>query len=332
MPTKTIKDAGGDYTTLAAWIAGEQGDLVAATEIRIADCYDLAAADTAVVDIDGSTTNASYYLQIQSHTNHNGVWTASAYELAPVTFNPSITIQDDYTRIVGLQISTTGAGAYAGQGIKVVTVGGCRIERCLIKNLYSGTNTSGINRGINAGLGVGVTVFISNNIVYGFDEDEPAEPTVGIFVGNATAYAYNNTVYGCTQGIMESGGNTCRAKNNLCAASATADFVGAFHASSDYNASSDTTAIGANKRISQTFTFVSTTGGSEDLHLTAGDAGARAHGTTLAADADYPISVDVDNATRTGTWDIGADQITVAGTGAVLLLTTTGMDNMGAMR
>ena len=35
----TIRASGGDYTTLSAWEAAQQRDLVAADEIAVAECY-----------------------------------------------------------------------------------------------------------------------------------------------------------------------------------------------------------------------------------------------------------------------------------------------------
>ena len=304
--TATVKSAAGDYSSLSAWEAGVQGDLVAADEIREADCYDF--QDTTLVDIDGSTTDSTRYLRIKSNVNHGGTWNTSAYRLEPTTFQPSLTIQDDFTQVLGIQIGVIGLTTYAPQGIRVVTVGGVRIERCVVRSTYSGTNDSAINRGIDAGLGVGVTFFASNNVVYGFSAAEAVGTSVGIFTGDATAYLYNNTVVGCLRGIAESGGNTCRAKNNLCSGNTTADFSSGF-TSSNNNASSDATAPGTSSRTTQTFTFV----GGSDYHLQSSDAGAKGYGVDLSGDGSYAITVDVDNVTRSGSWDIGADQTALTG-------------------
>lgn len=64
-----------------------------------------------------------------------------------------------------------------------------------------------------------------------------------------------------------------------------------------------------------------------DYHLGAGDTAALNAGTDLSADANWPFSVDADGATRTGTWDVGADEITgsiVTGAAAAKLFAGVG--------
>lgn len=309
--TKTVKPTGGDYTSLSAWNAGEQRDLTSVDEIAEAACYNM--SDTTQVSLDGWTTDATRYIRVYAVDIHSGSWTTSAYRLAIAAFSP-FNLYEAYTRIEGIQLDAQGQTTYAPYGIRILSgATHCRIERNIIKNTYSGTNADGLNRGINCALSIGDPVYISNNIIYGFDEIEAVGNSTGIHTGNATAYVFNNTVYGCKRGITDDGGNTCRAINNICASNSIADFSSGMHADSNYNASSDATAIGANARTSQTFTFVSTTGGSEDFHLQSSDTGAKGYGTDLSGHVTYPISVDIDNVTRTGTWDIGADQTALTG-------------------
>jgi hypothetical protein len=81
---------------------------------------------------------------------------------------------------------------------------------------------------------------------------------------------------------------------------------------SDYNLSHDDSAddVGSNSLINKAAAtqFVSITATSEDLHLKAGadciDAG---------SDLGSPYDYDIDNVLRSGTWDIGADELVAAG-------------------
>lgn len=128
--------------------------------------------------------------------------------------------------------------------------------------------------------------------------------------GGAVAFI-NNTMKNCDKGIGGTGA-TGIVWNNLCENSATGDQCfqdNAICASGGNNACEDATcdddaecATGA--LVSQDFTgvFVSST----DFHINAAtfpvDAG---DGTT----ASTYTTVDIDNQTRTGTWDIGSDEI-----------------------
>ena len=116
---------------------------------------------------------------------------------------------------------------------------------------------------------------------------------------------YNCTAHGC--GVGFSGGSGMVAKN-CGAASCTDGFTGTFDAASTNNASSlASDAPGTNPQHSVTPTFVSAI---TDLHLASGDSAWKDRGTALSGDALYPFCTDGDGATRTGTWDIGADEIT----------------------
>lgn len=70
------------------------------------------------------------------------------------------------------------------------------------------------------------------------------------------------------------------------------------------NASTDTTAGGTNARDNQTFSFVDAANG--DFHLQAGDGGAKDFGLSDPLSGAYLD--DIDGQTRSGSWDIGADE------------------------
>ena len=114
---------------------------------------------------------------------------------------------------------------------------------------------------------------------------------------------YNGTAYGCGIGFA-SDGNGMLVKN--CGAANCANgFNGTFDAASTNNASSlATDAPGINPRNSVTPTFVSAP---SNLHLGSGDTAWTDRGADLSTDPLFPFSTDGDGATRTGTWEIGAD-------------------------
>jgi hypothetical protein len=99
-------------------------------------------------------------------------------------------------------------------------------------------------------------------------------------------------------------------KNNAVQDCTTSDFDGAMTDSAT-NISSDATSPQTGLR-SIDLDFVNAA--ANDYHLAAIDTEAIGSGTDLSADANLPFSTDIDGDTRpAGAWDIGADQIAVAG-------------------
>ena len=68
---KTIRASGGDYTTLTAWEAANQGDLTLLDEIRIAECYNdwpTGLSDNLIIT--GSVTDATRYMKVTVAAGH----------------------------------------------------------------------------------------------------------------------------------------------------------------------------------------------------------------------------------------------------------------------
>jgi hypothetical protein len=307
-----VAASGGDYTSLSAWEAGEQKNLVTAKRRETALCSTF--DDTLSVLIGGWTTSLACYPTIEALDNHNGVWGAS-YRL--VVTNPTadgvLTIHTDHVRVRGIQIqhTETGSGAVYRNGIapRYLGVGGTLVvERCIVRGVITAgvTHTIGISAGND-----NATAYISNNRVQGY----VGTANRGIAFGQPPAgYAYNNTVLNCTLGMDAAYGHTVRAKNNLVdrrgLAGALCFTIATWHVDSSHNASddasaADTGATGA--RINQTFTFKNAD--SDDYRLTLDDLGARRFGADLSADSAYPFATDARGAVRhASSWDIGAFQ------------------------
>ncbi|HZI74832.1 MAG TPA: hypothetical protein VFD73_12585 [Gemmatimonadales bacterium] len=169
----------------------------------------------------------------------------------------------------------------------------CRISRCTFVLPNGGYATYNSNFADGASPAHG-RIVVDNCVSYG-----------GAFgSANTGVENYNNTVYGGADGFVD----PQIVINCLAAGQSNKGFnnVGTGGGLSDYNASSDATAPGAHSRISQTFQFVDAAGG--NAHLLATDTGAKDFG--LSDPASGLFTNDVDNATRFGAWDIGADEVT----------------------
>ena len=234
---------------------------------------------------------------------------------------------------------------------KAIVLAGTNDDNIIRNNLIHdkdgnpGSNGAFMIHVIGAGISTD-TLTIQNNIIYNVVEtnnDNSMAINTNQWAG--TANIYNNTIYNVdaqgtskqTWGIVY--GNVASAviniKNNIVA-KMVADGVGSnerayqkFNASSTENASNnlsdDTTttaaykAPGTDSLQDQTLAeidFVSTTAGSEDLHLGASSVCLKA-GVDLGTTNDVNIDIDGLDRDATGvTWDIGADQKSTADSGS----------------
>jgi hypothetical protein len=199
--------------------------------------------------------------------------------------------------------------------------------------VHKGTSTAW-NNGAIVLAGISPTGLVANNLVYDFQTSSSTNVSYGIdcSIGwGGDTDCVNNTIHniGCTNGSsnqntfgvrLTNGGNTWTRslQNNIITdtfndgTGTVKDYSYTAHANTteDYNLASDTTVVGSNSltnKLSST-QFVTTTEGSEDLHLKTG-ADALEVGTPLTT----LITTDAQGATRPGAaanraWDIGALQ------------------------
>jgi len=133
-----------------------------------------------------------------------------------------------------------------------------------------------------------------NTIVY----DITKSGAYGVRTNDAdwTLHCHNVTVHNCDTGYYNSNG-TFNAKN-CGAAACTTGFAG-------------TSAITQTTCSTTTPTFVDESG--DDFHLASGDTTWQDQGTDLSGDGNLAFSDDIDGETRSGSWDIGADEYAAAG-------------------
>ena len=202
--------------------------------------------------------------------------------------------------IDGLMISVTSSESIGVNFASETTVGYLRLYNSIIKGVAGDTNGYLCEYAY-----AGSTLYSKNCIFYNHYN--------GVYNWSGKVlYLYNATVKGCSNnGVRNNGTATC--KNVLAdnpAGGSDRDFAGAGTMVCTNCASSGDTADdfgGSGNRVSQTFTFVSST----DLHLQATDAGAIGYGLNLYNDAIFPFQDDIDGQDRGGAaaaWDIGADE------------------------
>lgn len=313
--TTSIGSGGRDYSTITAWEADLDNGAI------------YASGDDAVGELYNDSTFA-----VGSATTINGGATVG---LNSVKLSVAAGHRHDGARETGARILMTGGGQRLSAGRDNVTIewiefdgNGVATGRHGIEmNGYTATLAQALVFDVDNGTGhggvridgaSGKTLAVVNTILHTNGGDG-----LSINVGSvATAYVRNVTSHGNGEDGI---GGTDAANNyvqNVISTSNGADFAQATPASAtyDHNIASDTSASGTGSvdSVSASSLFVSTTAGSEDLHLVSGatdaiDAGAD-FGTTPAG-----VNIDINGRDRDSngdTWDIGAHEYVAAGGGA----------------
>lgn len=302
----TVVSIKHEYTSLSAAIAGASdashlntANLVTGNYILNIPCYYDSGADTTAVTVSGYTTGAANYIKIYTPNNtttevnqsqrHSGKWTTTAYSLSSTLgYGNTLSLYQDYTQIDGLQIIGPYSYAVASENT------GTQVSNSIINKTNGGT----------AILFNGISLKYWNNIIYGNGTG------TAILSENGNTYYYNNTLANFAIGFDKMcSGDTVK---NTIFYNTTTDYQNdgcgsdpSFTYSATNNVSSNMPA-GTGNRYAQTFSFVDPT--NKDFHLSGNDTGAKDHGVNLSADANLAFSTDIDGDTRSGLWDIGADE------------------------
>lgn len=301
------------YASISAWETGRQGDLVTRNAIERGLPYYDGSADTNQAVIDGWTTDATHYIElfVPLSERHRGVWNTAKYRLE-TSGQTALSIVEDYVRVEGLQVQLTTSSSN-NRGIYMPGPYGASTDIRISNNIVKGVLSGAASAAYGIQTAATGTYKIWNNIVYDFVNG--ANTTYGIRNAGGTTYVYNNVVQNSYIGFQV-GTGTFVAKNNIYQSngiSGADGFVGTFDAASNYNISDlASDAPGANSKNSTTVTFIDAV--NKDFHLQFNDAAAKNAGADLSADANLAFSTDIDGDTRSGTWDIGADDV-----GAVLV-------------
>lgn len=315
--TNALSGATAAYASLSAALAAEftaRGTTLVSNDQYLTINCQGTTADANFSHASSWTTDATHYVEIvvDAASRHVGVWNTGKYRISgSVNGNIVVISGIKNLRLVGLQVENTrSTGGTSVGGIALSTAGtglDIRAEQCLVR--ATGTPTS-FSPGITCSSGTSGAYRVSNCIVSGFT----SATAISCGSNGPSHYLYSNTVVNSLRlASRVNAAGVGRIKNCIVAGCTDPDMIssGTNWASVDYcatDAASLGTGLpsGTGNRVSQTFLFA----GASDWHLNAGDTGAKGFGTNLSADADYPITLDVDSATRGSLWDIGADQVT----------------------
>ena len=254
--------------------------------------------DTLAVTIDGWTTTSTNYIRIYTTpaARHNGTW-GNGYRKTAY-----ISISEEYVRVDGLSIRQS-ADSTAYFIANSTGIGEIHISNSFgqMANLTTSVDTFSVYSGGN------LTVKLWNNIGIN-DSTSTTADAFRIYDADITVYAYNNTgIANYGAGFRRENG-TVYLINDIGISSNSAAFTGIF-SSVSYSASDDATADdwgGTGNKINQSFSFADSA--NRDFHLLPSDTAAKDAGTDLLADPNLAFTTDIDGQTRSGSWDIGADE------------------------
>ena len=337
--TVTVMPSGGDYTTLAAAIAGEKADLTAADyylggpgilNIEISGTWSAVDASSQVSISNADwVTSADYYINIYTTGNarHAGVWSTSKHILAGIDGGQIWVYTPEFVRIDGLQIdiSTSSSNRY---NIYTNTTGRVDVSNCILKGNDPASNTSYYFYTSGSG-----TFNCWNNIAFNM---VAASDGVG-FVNNGTGAlnVYNCTILGADYGVRSMNGTT-NVKNTYCGGSASEDFYrsgGTLNktncASEDQSADDTGTGETASNCVAaavavSTDNFTNVTGGSEDYRLPGTGSALYHTGVDTSGEAS-PLDFDTDICGDSyydtgGARSIGADEYVAAAASTNIVL------------
>jgi len=320
----TASTAGGDgttngtagatraYATMSEWEANEGTNLITDGDTHRVLCS--GGADSTAVTLNGFTCDATHTCTIEGEWDAStGRFDSSKYNIAVTTGN-QIAVGQNWSIFDKLQYD---GGGTANHGAFLDT----SKDNNVFKNsvFYDLARTGTWQRSTNVG-----TVH-ENNLFYdlgwgciGTDGTNTSRGTLY----NCTGYNYNTSNHAGGSFTHQNTNGQWKVVNCIGIASTSstrADFEQTYTLAtgSDYNASSDTSAPGANSihSITASTEFVSVTGGSEDFHLDSGST-LLADGVGPSSDAAVPTT-DIDGDTRSGTTtDIGFDLYVAVGGGA----------------
>lgn len=316
--TNATSGANRAYASLSAALAAEADDLVADDVYMEIECSG-SAADTAAVDVESFTLDATRYLDIYGAVNHGGTWNSGIYRIEVAADN-AVLIRDTHVRFRNLQVRNTQNNPSRGITLASGTANGAvYVERNIIRGPASpGSDAQGI-RSYTANDGVRFRA--ASNIIYDFYDCIFWVTGDGNDIGG---YFYNNTIANCSNyGIFLSAYGTndiAKLRDNIIQTTTTSDYLRDGTFDTAFTTAKNITEDGSSPDSGYDTTTVSfENAGADDYHLDDADTEAKNNGDDLSADSDYPFSFDIDNETRTDPWSIGADEPTASANNLLLL-------------
>jgi len=332
--TKSIGTTARDYSTITLWEAALGGAAGGAGNDAVGECYD-DSDFTESVTVDDSTPD-SVVLSVASGERHDGTAKAVGGSGARNLGAYSINLNNGaLTTIEWMDLDGNGGSVFELLIVNSSQHSFLHVAKNLIVHDKTINHTS---KGIKSQS----TADILNNIVYDIASAHTSNDLHAIWANSGldsrAQRVCNNTLYNTTGNGAGSGVcygiHTQDIANHICSNNISMQTTGGSGTVQDYtlgagaptnstaqtNMDEDGTAPGSDPQASKTVgdQFVSTTGGSEDLHLKSGS-DAIDNGTDLTT-SPTGVNIDINGRDRDvegDTWDIGAHELVAAPGGGV---------------
>ncbi len=322
--TQSIGTNSRDHSTITLWEADLDDDpTYDSGDDAIGECF--ADSDfSQIVTIDGGGTIglASILLTAPSAERHDGT-AGTGVRFLKDSSTEDLDINIAIANVEWIEYDGNGVSA----SVQLCRVGKGHLRRCILHDNDGAGGSEDV-------LLVGGNAHSTNCILY----DSPNSGINQNTGAGGTSYVRNITAHNCGSWGVE-GADTINnfVQNVICTDSGTADFEhdAPSNATYDHNLASDTSASGTGSIDSATTAdqYVSTTGGSEDLHLKSG-ADAIDAGTDLGT-TPSGVEIDIDGTDRDATgaiWDMGSHEFLATGLAPPEIITLLNRDKISPIR
>ncbi len=296
--THTLKETGGDYSTIQTWESTEQRDLVIVNEKEtlLTDAINNPNNDALIIS--GWTTDATRFITVRPNEGQwgNGAF-LNGFRMVGNSFSQMLEMRQAYTEVYGISIENTRTASYNADPIAIHTPW-CLIDSCILK-----TRQSVGRRCVNTfedSQDPGSLVEVRNCYAIGGDVGFKTNKTVNIRFENCTAIKMR------INGFESESRDTIAVINCVSVGNGT-NFSGSWpNLDCSNNASGTTDAPGANPLNSvSSAAFVDYT--SNDLRPVKGDVLDGENNPAL--DLSTSFTRDVANGERALPWERGAQEL-----------------------
>ncbi|MFA6458305.1 MAG: LamG-like jellyroll fold domain-containing protein [Patescibacteria group bacterium] len=270
--------------------------------------YDDAAPYNDSIAMAGATTTSSFYRVVRAADGQRGTPTSGVrFEVSSSTAAVFIiSLSENYASAqdIAVKAVTTFANSYA---FGIYTVNGFSYQSIIGCTAYDcHSNGTGIYTGLGA---YSNGAKIINSFVTGCSGGANTQSGGIVLYSSGTTGSNTTYVYNCTS---KNNGIGITVRSQHAGYTTTANITNSIvQDNTSYNIY-DSGGLGT-EIINQTTNATSgVTFAADGYHLASTDTVAKDHGTNLSADATFAFGEDLDKETRTGTWDIGADEYVVS--------------------
>ncbi len=287
------------YTSLNAWNSAEYTNLVADGDWHHVYCRaSSGTADTTAIGVDSWTTDATHYIIIEAAEGDEA--TPSKWDNTIYRLENQLTVNNDYTRVIGLQIT---------HNSDVIRSGSIVVNQFLVKNCRVTHDGNTGNAGIIGSGGDGDFILINTIIEGGFYD--------GVRLDRGTTYFYNCIIYGASSDGIELNNTATATITNCVVSGGSTDFdiAGTASATVDHCVTNTGEGYGTNQVFPSSGDWDNEYTDPDNGDFTILNSGNCYHGGSTAPDSGlYTTDMEGDTYYSSG-YSIGVDEYVIVSSG-----------------